>query len=386
MSLDVFRGMTIAGMILVNDPGSWSHVYSPLRHAKWHGVTPTDFVFPFFVFIVGVSIVLAYSKRQQRGDSLTSMLGKIVWRTAAIFGLGLLLQLVPKFDFTDLRYAGVLQRIAIVFFACSLLFFALKPRGLIALCSTLLIGYCIVMSVVPVPIDDVIQDAIESGTVMSAAGDVELTPLTVHDKTVAANLQPGTNLAAWIDRAFLPGRLWEKTWDPEGLLSSLPAIATGILGMLIGWLLLTEATHEQRVANSMVIGFLCFVAGAAWNWFFPFNKNLWSSSFVLYTSGLATMTLGALYWLIDLKNYHRWAFPFRVFGCNAIAAYVLHGLIAKLVTFFSGGWRLSSPFMQLGEALGIPPELASLSYAISYTALVYLFVWGMYRRKIFLRV
>ncbi len=389
VSLDVFRGLTIAGMVLVNDPGSESSVYGPLRHAAWNGLTPTDLVFPFFIVIVGVSIVLAYNKRLQSGVSLGRMLGKTVWRSAVIFALGLLMWLFPDFDFSGLRVPGVLQRIAIVYLVCSLLFLAVNWRVQAGLCGVLLIGYCIIMGTVPVPIDDVIQNALETGEVRAAHANVDVGELhRVSATKIAANLQPGVNLAAWVDRQVLPGKMWETTWDPEGLLSTFPAIASGITGMLFGYLLIGANTAERKVMHLMLAGFALFLAGSAWEWFVPFNKNLWSSPYVLVSSGLAGMMLGLLYWLIDIVGRVGWTYPFRVFGANAIAAYVLHGLAGSLLDIPLGenGWTLKAAFMNAGQSSGLPGEFTSLAYAFCFTALIYLMVWGMYKRKIFLRV
>ena len=388
-ALDVLRGVTIAGMIVVNDPGSWSHVYPPLRHAEWDGITPTDLVFPFFLYVVGVSIALALAKRRQAQQSSRSILVKILWRSSVLFALGLLLSLIPRFDFANLRIPGVLQRIAVVYFVCALVYLLTNWRGQAWLAAAALLVYWALMTLVPVPIDRVIQGALETGTVASQSGPVSLRGIRrVSEHAIAANLQPGVNLAAWVDRQLIPGRLWQKTWDPEGLLSTIPAIATGITGLLIGALLLSDQARERKVIWLLVSGFVSFVIGGIWSWCFPLNKNLWTSSYVLYTSGLATMTLGTLIWFIDVLGIDGWTFPFQVFGSNAIAAYVLHGVLAKLLAIPLGesGWRLAPAFMAWGQQCGLPAEFVSLLYALSYTLVIYAMVWLMYRWKIFLRV
>ena len=389
VALDVLRGMTIAGMIVVNDPGSWSYVYPPLRHAAWHGITPTDLVFPFFLFVVGVSVALAFAGRRERQQTTASMVTRVVWRSALLFALGLLLWLIPRFDFAGLRIPGVLQRIAIVYLVCSLLYLFTNLQVQAGLCIAALVGYCAVMTLVPVPMDRVIRESLETGTVTSQSGPIPVVGLrTVSDQAIAANTQPGVNLAAWVDRQLIPGRLWQMTWDPEGLLSTIPAIATGLTGILVGAMLLSGQPAERKVVWLMVSGFASFTVAGIWSWFFPLNKNLWSSSFVLHTSGLATMTLASLIWLIDVKAIDGWTFPFKVFGSNAIAAYVLHGLLAKSLAIPLGesGWRLAPAFMSWGQQLGLAAELVSLLYALGFTIVIYSIVWIMYRQRIFLKI
>ncbi|GAB5402547.1 MAG: heparan-alpha-glucosaminide N-acetyltransferase domain-containing protein [Aureliella sp.] len=392
VSLDVFRGLTIAGMIVVNDPGSWSHVYAPLRHAPWHGLTPTDLVFPFFIFIVGISIVLSLSRRRDEGQVAPTLVGKILWRTAIIFSLGLFMWLFPKFDWSSIRIPGVLQRIALVYGACALLFLFTRWKVQLGLATVLLIGYCAIMQTIRVPIDETIAQAIETGEVATASGTTEVSPQPIPSgfsdaaQAVEANLEPGINLAAWIDRRTTPGRLWEKTWDPEGLFSTLPAIANGIVGMLLAQLLLIRKEATDRCKILMAAGVCLFACGIAWSWSFPLNKNLWSSSFVLATAGLASLTFGSLYWLVDVKKLQRWTYPFQVFGANAIAAYVLHGLIARLMAIPIAGWTIKPWFMDTLGATGLPLEAVSLMFALLYTLLIYLIVWLMYKRDIFLRV
>ena len=389
LALDVLRGLTIAGMIVVNDPGDWEYIYPPLRHASWHGITPTDFVFPFFLFVVGVSIVLAYTKRLGRGAHPRSMYRKICTRAALIFGLGIALALFPQFDFNNLRIPGVLQRISIVFFVCSLLFLRSTTRSQVWIVGILLVGYCLAMSFVPVPIDDVIREALSAGDVSRAHEVVKVSGITqLSDSLIAANLQPGVNLTAWLDRKLIPGRLYEKTWDPEGLLSTFPSIATGILGMMAGQLLVREPDRIRRSFFLLLGGFFAMTLGGLWDWFFPFNKNLWSSSFVMYTGGLASMTLGALIWILDIKQWKYWAYVPQVFGANAITAYVIHGTLGDLFTIGvdNEGTTMKGTFMDGLEAIGLERTFVSLLWALLYTAIVFLPVWWMYRKKIFVKL
>ena len=389
LSLDVLRGLTIAGMIVVNDPGDWDFIYPPLRHASWNGLTPTDLVFPFFLFIVGVSIVLAYTKRLNRGDAPGSMHGKIYSRAAMIFLLGIFLALFPGFDFANIRIPGVLQRIAIVFLVCSLMFLHSGWRMQAWIAGILLVGYCLIMGLVPVPIDEVIREALASGEVMSAHGTMAVSGLTqIGDSFIAGNLQPGVNLEAWVDRAFVPGRLYERSWDPEGLLSTFPAIGTGILGMMAGHALVTAKERTRQSFMLLLGGFFAMIMGLIWDWFFPFNKNLWSSSFVMYTGGLASMSLGALIWMLDIKGWTRWIYVPQVFGANAITAYVIHGTIGDLfnIPLGSGDQTIKGRFMDGLEGIGFDRTFVSLLWALMYTAIVFLPIWWMYRKKIFLKL
>ena len=270
ISLDFFRGLTIASMIVVNDPGSWAHVYPPLRHATWHGVTPTDLVFPFFLFIVGVSIVLALSKAK---NSKSSIYFKIIKRTIIIFSIGLFLALFPNFDFENLRVAGVLQRIALVYLFCSVIYLNSSFLVQIWIGVILLILYWFFMTKVPF-------------------GD-----------SLAGTLDPGNNFAAWLDQFITPGRMYQKTWDPEGFFSTIPAIATGITGMFCGHVILNKSKDlKDKIILIFVAGFSTICLGMLWDFSFSMNKHIWTSSYVLFSSGLAMLFLACCIWIIDLKR------------------------------------------------------------------------------------
>ena len=259
LSLDFFRGLTIAAMIVVNDPGSWSYVYPPLRHADWHGATPTDLVFPFFLFIVGVSIVLALSKVK---NSKSSIYFKIIKRTIIIFSIGLFLALFPNFDFENIRIAGVLQRIALVYLFCSVIYLNSSFLVQVWIGVILLILYWVFMTKVPF-------------------GD-----------SLAGTLDPGNNFAAWIDQFITPGRMYQKTWDPEGFFSTIPAIATGITGMFCGHVILNKSKDlKDKIILIFVAGFSAICLGMLWDFSFPMNKHIWTSSYVLFSSGLAMLFL-----------------------------------------------------------------------------------------------
>jgi len=361
-SLDVFRGITVAAMILVNNPGSWDSVYPPLLHAKWHGCTPTDLIFPFFLFIVGVSIHYAYQPKLNEGLTKKNV-SKILRRTVIIFLLGMLLALAPKFNFSSVRIPGVLQRISLVFLFCSLIYFKTNWLSQIRLALILLVGYFVLMTMVPVP----------------GVGE--------------ANLEPETNLGAWLDRLLLNGHLWaqSKTWDPEGVLSTIPAIATGILGMLTGQLFSKISAPAEKVTWLFFIGAMLIVTGLAWGLVFPINKALWTSSYVLYTGGIAMQFLAACYWLIDVQGVKKWSTPFIYYGMNAIFVFVASGLLAKLLTRVKIGEGESEisiwTFMyQNFYASWLSPKNASLGFAVSLILFFLVILWQMYKRKIFVKV
>jgi predicted acyltransferase len=364
VSLDVFRGITIAGMVLVNNPGTWSNIYWPLEHATWHGWTPTDLVFPFFLFIVGVAIPLAFGRRVERGGSRRDLYLKIIKRTLIIFGIGLFLNAFPHFDLSTLRIPGVLQRIAVCYFFASIIFLNTKVRTQIIIIFALLIVYWLLMMLVPAP--------------GYAAGD----------------LSKEGSLASFIDRTIFGPHVWSqaKVYDPEGILSTIPALATTLIGVLTGQWFRSKKTNYEKVAGMFVVGAVCVAVGWALNSFFPINKALWTSSYVLFTGGLALQFLSLCYWIIDIKGYRRWAKPFEVFGLNAIALYVGAGLMADIL----GTIKLNKPDGTQTSLQGwiydhlfaswASPINASLAFAITFVLVWLGLMWILYRRKIFLRV
>ncbi|HHP7240825.1 MAG TPA: acyltransferase family protein [Cyclobacteriaceae bacterium] len=351
ISLDAFRGLTIAGMIIVNNPGSWSHLYPPLAHAEWHGITPTDFVFPFFLYIVGVSIVLAYTKRKAANVTQRELVIKIIKRSLIIFALGIFLNLFPHFNFLELRIPGVLQRISLVFLACSLIFINHQWKTQVVIGAVLLIGYWLIMSFVPVP---------------------------GEGKTM---LEPGKNIAAWLDGLIIPGKMWQGTWDPEGLLSTLPAIATGITGMLIGKIVINkELALAKKAMWIFFAGFCALVTGELWGYTFPINKNIWTSSFVLYTSGLASLLLASFIVVIDILGKTNWSKFGIIYGANAITVYVLSGILPTFTNGIKGFF-----FDQLVD-VGMAPKFTSLIWAILYCFLCFIPAYVLYKKKIFIKV
>ena len=354
LSLDFFRGLTIAGMIIVNDPGSWSHVYAPLRHAEWHGATPTDLVFPFFLFIVGVSISLSLSKR--KGSS--NLYVKIFKRSAIIFLLGIFLALFPKFDFENLRIVGVLQRIAFVYLVCAILYLNTSHSTQLKTGIGLLVIYWITMAYIP------------------------------FNGNLAGTLDPGNNFAAWIDSFIVPGRLYQETWDPEGFYSTLPAIATGISGMLSGKIILDNSNSlKDKIIKLFYWGAIVLIIGSFWDYIFPINKHIWTSSYVLYSSGLAMIILAMSMWIIDEKKYTNNIKFGLVFGSNAITAYVLHGIVWRLFQFpVINGVGFQKFWMDTGTSIGLPAKFVSFDWAIFYTLVIYFIVYQLYKRKIFIKV
>jgi predicted acyltransferase len=357
ISLDAFRGFTIAAMIMVNNPGSWSHVYAPLLHKPWHGITVTDLIFPFFLFIVGVSIALAYTKRVEAGVPKGDMYTKIVWRSVKIFAVGIFLNLFPYFSFAELRVAGVLQRISIVFLVCAILFLSVRWKKQAIIGASILIVYWLALVLIPTP---------------------------GYGKPM---LEPGINLAAWLDSFLLPGKMWQKTWDPEGLLSTLPAISTGISGMLAGTLLVSKKTREEKIIWLFTAGFIALAIGHIWSWFFPLNKNIWTSSFVMVTSGLASLTLATSMYLVDVVGFRKIAHPGVVFGSNAITVYVLADVLGFL--FYGlpiAGSPLKQHFMDFLTGTGFEPKFASFLFAFLYIGVFYIPAWIMYKKKIFIKL
>jgi predicted acyltransferase len=394
VALDAFRGLTVAAMLLVNDPGSWGHMFRPLEHAAWNGWTPTDLIFPFFLFIVGITTGLSIDSRRSRGASDADLLRQILRRSALIAAIGLLMSWFPFFTWDSIagvadpsllqriadrplhvRIPGILQRIGVVYGAVALIALRTSVRTQIAIACGILLAYWATLTLVPVP-------------------DTGVPGWTVFD-------HPASTLAAWTDRTLLDwsalgwgNHIWAetKTWDPEGLLSTIPAIATAILGLIGGRWLSGSRPLAERIAGLLAAGAIVAMAGCVWGWAFPINKNLWTSSFVLLTGGLAAMTLGVCMWLIDDLGIRRWAAPFVIFGANPLVAFAgseaAARLIYSVVTVPSGDGRapLASAVYRSIYAPWLEPRMASLAFAISFV-LVWLGVLTLlYRRRIFLKV
>jgi predicted acyltransferase len=396
-SLDIFRGLTIAGMVLVNDPGAAS--YWPLDHAdelmsahpadwypgKWwvdaNGWTPTDLIFPFFLFIVGASMVLSFAARRARGDSRRVLMQHAVRRTAMILLIGYAIRILPLFNFSHMRYPGVLQRIALVYLCASVITLWTSSRGRVLWIAGLLAGYYAVMRLLPVPGCD-------------------------H----AAWMTQHCSLAGWLDRQLMLGHLYRRDFDPEGLLSTLPAIATTLLGTLTGEFLRDAspqraksglaggpaASLRYKLRGLLIAGVAGVVAGYAWHPWFPIYKPLWTSSYVLFTAGAACLLLALCWWLIEMRGWRMWSRPFLWLGSNAILVYALSSFCAKLGSIIKitdgkvpdGGHTIDIQawiYLHWFEPLA-QEKNASLAFALAYVAVWTLVAWVLYRKKIFIRV
>jgi predicted acyltransferase len=372
LSLDFFRGATVAAMILVNNPGDWGNIYAPLKHAAWNGCTPTDLIFPFFLFIVGVSIAYAMGSKKADPALHNQLLLKAFKRALILFGLGLFLSLYPKIFTAPIealkvvRIPGVLQRIALVFFFATLIFLKNSEKNIFRIFVGLLVFYWAMMTFVPVP------------------------------HVGYPNLEKETNLGAWIDRSILTeAHLYKsaKTWDPEGLFSTIPAIATGLFGVLVGlYLKRKDIDAATKIAWLFSAGTVAVLAGLLWDLEFPINKALWTSSFVLYTGGMATVILALSYWIIDIHRYTRFTTPFVVYGVNAITVFFLSGLIPRTLNLIrvkmpdgtetgAQSWLYQSFYTPY-----FSPVNASLAWAFTQILFWFVILWIMYRKKIFIKV
>lgn len=374
ISLDAFRGATIATMLLVNNPGSWKDVYPPLLHAHWHGWTATDLVFPSFLWIVGVSMTFSFAHRVGEGADRRQLMGHVWRRAAIIFALGLLLAAFPfgllpthHFSFGTIRIPGVLQRIAVCYLAASAIFLRTSWRGQAAWTVGLLAAYWAMLSLIPVP-------GHGAGNLSEALG----------------------SLPWWVDSHLLAGHTWSGApapgFDPEGILSTLPAIATTLLGALAGHWLRSAAPGNRKALGLLLGGGGLLVLGALLGRWMPINKNLWTSSYTIFMAGWAMVLLAVFYWLIDVRGWRRWATPFVVFGMNAIVIYVMAGLIARLLGLISwtgaGGTAVTLKGW-IYQGLFVPwanPVNASLLFALAFVLLHLLVAWLMWRRRWFVRI
>lgn len=363
-SLDFFRGLTIAAMILVNNPGDWGNVYAPLLHAKWHGWTMTDLIFPFFLFIVGVSITIAMSAKKERRDPKKDIYKRVLRRTIILFGLGLFLSGFPFFDLSTLRIFGVLQRIAICYLAGTVLFLNVSFKSLLYWTIGFLLMYWGLMEFVPVP--------------GLGAGFYEI----------------GANFSNYFDSILLKGHVWSqtKTWDPEGIISTLPAIATTLFGVLTGTLLIGKRTSVEKTAIILIAGNLLIMAGLIWNQWLPINKSIWTSSYAVFMSGIAMVSLGICYYFIDIKKWNKGVKPFVAYGMNAITVFVLSGIVGRLLYVIS--WTnsaqqavtLKSWIVETFYLSWLSPINASLAFALSFVLISYFVILILYKKNIFIKV
>ncbi|MWB95469.1 DUF5009 domain-containing protein [Flavobacterium sp. GA093] len=412
ISIDVLRGLTVIMMTIVNNPGSWSHVFPPLLHAEWNGCTPTDLVFPFFVFIMGTAIPLAIPYKEFNNEVLL----KIFTRSLRIICLGLFLNFFSKIEifgmegiplllaklvltfavgyalmgnfsqkiklilvllifttliglaysgleaFENVRLPGVLQRIGIVYFFSAIIYLQTSIRLQYSIIAALLLGYWAMMTLIPVP------------------------------GISHPNLEPGTNLSAWFDNLILENHMYiaTKTWDPEGILSTIPAIGTGLLGVMIGQTLSSALSPKEKAKKLAIMSVLLIVLGLIWSLVFPINKSIWTSSYVLYAAGLTTLLLTILYYLIDIKNIRKGTTPFLIWGVNPMIVFFASGIIPRVL----GMITFENP-KELGQTINLQsylyhfwiepfftnPMMASLAGALIYVLIWFGILWVFYKNK-----
>jgi predicted acyltransferase len=365
LSLDAFRGMTIAAMLLVNNAGDWKHVFPPLEHAEWHGCTATDLIFPFFLFIMGVAMTFSIIPKQEKGLNSRVIFSSIIRRSAILFGLGLVISYVSYEGFgSPYHVFGVLQRIGICYLSASLILLRTGVRGQTLWTASILIGYYILMKWAPIP----------GGS--------------------AGILNPDSNLAFYVDQR------WLGYVDPEGILTTIPAIASVMMGVLAGyWLRDPKREGSEKAAGLCAAGTVLWIVAALWKYSFPFNKSLWTSSYVLHTTALALFTLATCYWIMDVRSVQRWAKPFVIYGSNAIAVYFGASIMAYSTIWihwndgqgnkiFLKTWIYNSLYRSWIPGLfGIYGEyISSAAYGASYVLFWFAVSWILYRRQIFLKV
>ena len=365
LSLDVFRGITIFSMLVVNNPGSWGHIYPIFKHAKWNGFYGADWIFPFFLFIIGFAIPVSTSKYLSNGKLALPLFFKIAKRSLLLFILGVFLNGFPEFNWQSIRIPGVLQRIALVYLFSATLFLFLERKLILSLSVLMLLIHWFLLTQIPVP---------EIGI---------------------ASLEMGKNLAGWIDYSLMPKHLWihTKTWDPEGILGTIPATSSCLFGIYYGKIFLRESRFSiEQYYLGIFLGILLISLSFVWDIVFPINKGLWTGSYVLLTTGLAILVLHLLYDWIDVSKSKIWHKAFEIFGVNALAAFFLSSLFSKIITI---------PFLSHanGKQIGLKTYLyaqyftpyfstynASFAWAFAYTLLWLAFFFILYKRKIFIKL
>jgi len=385
LSLDVLRGITIAGMIMVNNPGSWGKIYTPLEHAQWNGLTPTDLVFPFFMFIMGVSMFLSYKKFDFKlsGQTFTKLLRRSVllfligmaigWFSLFCRGLvSLRVEEMPLLDkilkaasnFENLRILGVLQRLALVSFFGSLTVLMFKPKRIPWLIGFILLFYWILMAV----------------TGSYSENDSSLVSIIDHAVLGVTHMYS----------EMLPDGT-KVVFDPEGLLSTLPCIAHVLLGFWAGKLISESKDNNQRIQKLFIFGTIILFLGFLLDYGFPINKKIWSSSFVLTTCGLASLLLGLLVWIIDIKGKKKWSVFFESFGVNPMFIYVIAGIISILLANigfnYYGEWHSTKGFIYaewLNPVFG--DYLGSLAFALLFVTLNWFIGHILYKKKIYIKL
>jgi predicted acyltransferase len=375
LGLDALRGITIAAMILVNNPGDWGHVYAPLQHARWHGCTPTDLIFPAFLFVAGVAIVPALGRALARGRRPGELVPKVLRRMVVLVLLGLLLSAFPLVTFAPgkelfapllaVRFPGVLQRIGVCYAIAALLYLFTSQRTQRWVLVACLAAYWPLLSLAPTP-----------------------------DGGAPDLATPGDHFAGWLDRTVFGTHIYRKgPYDPEGLLSTIPAVATALFGVAAGRVLAGPAACEAKVAALLVRGTALAAAGSVWGWFFPINKALWTSSYAVYTAGLATAALGLCVHAFEAKSWAKWALPLRIYGQNALLVFVGSGLLARvvgrLITVPAADGKpvpLQAWFHDACLASWAEPYFASLLYALLWVGGWFLVLLVLWRRGIVWKV
>jgi len=366
VALDIFRGATMALMVIVNTPGTWAYVYSPLRHAQWHGCTLTDLVFPFFLFIIGVSMRFSFDKYDI--CKYGPLFNKIIFRTITIFIIGLLLNAFPfirqDWDWSSFRILGVLQRIALAYFFASFIVLRFDVKGIVNISFIILVGYWI--------------------TLMAYGWYSGQDPYALK-----------TNLILVVDQFLLgESRLYGGTgiqFDPEGLLSTIPSVVTVLIGFLVGTMIKTTNDHEDNTQRMAVLGSLLIIIGWLWGFIFPINKQIWTSSYVLYTGGIAIILLAGLVWLVDIKKINWWTKPFVILGSNAIFLYALSSIWVKIllkITFEFEG-KIISGYSYLYKTIFQPLAgniNGSLLFAFFHVLIFLLILTWMFRKKIYIKI
>jgi predicted acyltransferase len=368
LSMDVFRGLAVAGMILVDNPGDDLRAYSAIRHTVWNGWSSADLIFPSFLFMVGISLVFSYSARQARGETRQSLFRHAITRTLILMGIGLFLNAFPTFEFRTMRFEGVLQRIALCYLVAAVLVLWTGWRGQLAALLVCLLGYWALMRFVPVP------------------------GFGVPGRDIPF-LDPDRNIVAWLDRKLFMGHLFNDTRDPEGIISTIPSIATTLVGVLTGHWLRTSRSLQQKAGFMLLAGMAGLGTGLILDRWFPINKNLWTSSFAIFAGGFSLMATAVLFWVLEIKRWRgSWTAPLLVFGMNAIVGFAADALVGGLTYTYHAQlpagktvlWQEYANFHLL--RLGMNPENTSLLYSALVVMLCLFLLWPLYRKRIFIKI
>jgi predicted acyltransferase len=371
-SLDAFRGFTIAAMVLVNNPGDWGNLYAQLDHSKWNGWTFTDCIFPFFLFISGVAMALSLGHRTKAGADKRGLVLKLAKRACLIYLIGFLLNFLPYFNIEKVRLLGVLPRIALCTLLAAPIVVYCGWRAQLAIIAGLLTLYSVLMLCVPVP-------GIGAGV-----------------------LEPGQDFGAWVDRSLFGRHLWvtSKTWDPEGLVSTLPALCSQLFGVLTGRWLATGVNRTEQTVWMLLFGLVFLCLGAIFDTILmPINKSLWTPSFCLLMTGWALLAFSSFYWLLDVNPHPavreaagRWSKPFIIYGMNALFIFAMSGFVAKMFGYIKFA-QADGSLQSLGKTLYAPLAAlpigavnTSLLHALLFDAAMFLLAWALWRKRVFIKV